>query len=130
MSLALNTPFERLPQQLLIISGGDSATIEFEITRDGAIYNVTGHEIWMTVKRDRSDADADAVLRLETGQGIVITSPAEGKLIATISAVESQLLTPYQTLFYDLRLRAPDLEVFSAAEGRLFIRKPTTINLD
>lgn len=117
-------PFERLTQQLFVLNSGDSLTAEVEVRRYDQLQDLTGHEVWMTIKRTK-DA-ADPVLVLTTGNDLVVAQPAQGRVVVSISAAHSAMLEPYQTLFFDLRVRSPEGLVYTAAEGRIFVRKPTT----
>jgi hypothetical protein len=122
------TTFDRLAQQLLVITVGDAASIEILATQNGSAVNLTGFDAWMTFKTSRQLPDSAAVLALATGQGMTIISPTQGRILATIDTVQSLSLQSHYTLFFDVRVKNADGAVFSVAEGRVFIRQPATLN--
>jgi hypothetical protein len=129
MSCQTYQRFDRLPQQLVVMTSGDTATFEIFVTFNGAAVNLTGHDVTMSIKRSRQQIDGDELARLEIGQGLTIANAAAGRVIATLTEAQTLAFGAYTTLFYDLRIKAPDTMIYSAAEGRIAMRQAVTRTL-
>ena len=86
---------------------GDTREFSFEFTDSaGQPLNITGHELWFTMKRDVADTDSDAVL-----QKRIVMLPSQqsenGECMLTLSSTETDSIPPGIYLF-DFQRVIPD----------------------
>lgn len=76
---------------------------------DGTAADLTGATaIDFYVKETAWLPDASALLRLSSGAGLAVSDAPAGTVIATITAAQSALITPYGNLFYFARATLSD----------------------
>ena len=86
---------------------GDTREFAFEFTDSAGLpLNITGHELWFTMKRDPGDADSDAILQKKI---VFPPSPqsAQGSGVLSLSSLETDVLAPGVYLF-DFQRVIPD----------------------
>jgi hypothetical protein len=86
---------------------GDTREFSFGFTDcTGQAVNITGHELWFTMKREVGDADADAVL-----QKRIVMPPGpqseRGECTLTLTSIETDSIPPGIYLF-DFQRVIPD----------------------
>lgn len=105
-----------------IIKRDDS---DFELTFtdvDGEAIDLTGATVFFTVKRNKTDADADAVIAKS------ITSfddPETGVAILQLSKTETNI-SP-RSYYFDIQLKQSNGKVTSIQAGRFIVRQDITI---
>lgn len=114
---------------------GDSVTLEIVVTRkvNDVItpVDITGALIWLTIKAKITDEDVAALIRKGTGgtglTGITITSPANGRAVATITAADTAIF-PTRTSFYwfDVQLKEVDGTITTVDRGRCAVVSDVT----
>lgn len=99
---------------------GDTKVYKFTFTGQ----DITGWDIWFTMKNDESDADDDAVLQVKTTAGSnVIDDPVNGIMYVTLTSAQTDLLNP-NNYFYDFQRvisSASPPDVRTLLSGRLKI---------
>ncbi|MBF0401930.1 MAG: hypothetical protein HQL90_14335 [Magnetococcales bacterium] len=86
---------------------GDTREFAFEFTDSaGHPVNITGHELWFTMKRNMNDADLDAVFQKKT---VFPASPQsqKGEAVLTLTSAETDLIAPGIYVF-DFQRVIPD----------------------
>lgn len=97
---------------LLLRVGDDFLYTATVRDRAGGLFDLTGSTLWITIKRYRSDADADAIACLYWQDGI----GAAGISVADESTGEADIrLTPSQTLLFEQAAYVWDLQIQDAA---------------
>ena len=87
---------------------GDTREFEFEFTNSAGLpLDITGHELWFTVKRDIGDADVDAILQKKI---VFPSSPQseKGEGTLTLDSTETDGLEP-GVYFYDFQRVMPGI---------------------
>jgi hypothetical protein len=87
---------------------------------------IVGSLLWFTVKKNERDADAAAIVRLRSdgvSPGIVIDDATHATV--TIAAAKTALLPP-GTHWYDLQIRTPAGEVYTADSGAFVVSADIT----
>ena len=88
-----------------------------------ATASLTGSEVAFTAKRNRRDADADAVIRKSTGAGSVSVDGATASV--TIDAADTDELDPV-ALYWDVQVIDSSDKVRTVASGRLAVLADVT----
>lgn len=85
---------------------GDTYIFEIAVILNGAVVDLTGCTLTMTVKWDISDSDASAVFVLSTAtSGIVLTDAAAGLATLTVAhALTTSLPSHVCNLVYDIQM--------------------------
>lgn len=111
-------------------SRGDDVVLKHTVTdANGAAQDLTGCTLWLTGKRNRSDADAVAVFQLDSnGHGIAIQSPASaGIAISTIPKTATEGLTKTTRVYWDLQLKDAAGNVSTVDSGSFTIDLDVTV---
>lgn len=116
--------------QPITITKGDTwpNTLSPITNRDtGAVENLTGATIWLTIKEEFDDADDDAaaVVQLGVGTGLTVADPASGIVAVEIPDEDTDLLDPGTTYRYDVQVRKGG-KTFTPIGGRLTVTRDTT----
>ncbi len=101
------------------LTGGEHAVIRFTVTAvtGGAAVDLTGAEIFLRVKSAITDADDDALLNLETGDGIEVVTPASGGLVdVTFTSAQTTALEALIEATAETRSFVYDLWVIDAVD--------------
>jgi hypothetical protein len=94
---------------------------------DGSAYDLTDGTLWFTLKVRLDDADADAALQHESGDGLLtITNAAGGLATHRVTAAESAALTAGQVYHYDYQIRASDGTLATLERGKLVLTGAVT----
>src|SRR5574343_202270 len=103
MSLISSPPTSRL-----FIRKGDDTPIElsFTVNLDTPV-NLTGYKLYFTVKKNRSDADASALISIDW---TTHSNPTQGKTVLTIPQSATASVKPGQ-YYFDIQWKTPDLSV-------------------
>lgn len=112
---------------LLVIDQGDDEVLDITVrAANGTASDLTGWTLWFYVKRSKTDADEDALLKKTTGDGIAHTAPESGGLATvTIDADETASLVAGDTnkeLYWVCQGQGPDSKVITLARGRMVIQ--------
>lgn len=93
------------------IRRGDDYKVKFNFGAN----DITGFEIWLTIKHAFTDADADAILQYKiTAGNDSADTPQTGICYMHIPAVLTKPL-PLGSFFYDLQVRTPDGQIETIA---------------
>ena len=106
----------------LSIPRGDDGILDVVVTdRDtGDPIDLTGAELTFMVKRDRRDADADAILAKTVGSGITVAAPTTGIAVVAIDAADTDAATP-GACWWELQSVDVTSKVHTLASGRFVI---------
>ena len=112
-------PFYRGDTKVFNLSFKDSA---------GQPINLTGHELWFTMKKKESDKDDNAIIQ----KRVVFPAGSESEQgigTFTLSSAESRLIAP-DTYFYDIQKVIPENPpvVSTVMSGRISVRADITRN--
>ena len=102
----------------LSMKRGDSTTFRITIQNNGAVFDVTGYSCKLTVKEQKSDSDANAIIGPITG---VIFDAANGLVDFTISTSDSDVEPG--SYFYDV-------EITSGGNTHTVLESIFTVELD
>lgn len=108
---------------------GDTPTLRITATNpDGSPYSLTGHTIWVTAKRSKSDADAAAIFQLSTTEGnvTVLSAPDDHKADAVPPSADTSALTADVQAYVGVRIKTPAGRVYTIFEGTMPIVAGTT----
>ena len=112
-------PIHGTAPQTLTIRRGDTLALPARGLPD----LIAAAEIWFTVKRYLSDADATAQIQISESGGLLaiagsaattplngsITVPAAGQLLITLAASETAELSPVGVHYWDIQARTGDV---------------------
>ena len=102
---------------------GDTLLFSLTVKQDGVAFNLSGCTVFFTVKEDAAQADANALLAYQTGDGI------------TQSGSVAEVHVPYGVtdnwptdvdLYADVQVKTGTGELFPAATGTLRFRADVT----
>lgn len=82
---------------------------------NGGVYNLTGCTLYMTVKANESDLEADAVIS-KTIQSTQFTDPTGGVATVSVTAQEMLLIAP-ASYYYDIKCKTTNGTVFTIIYG-------------
>jgi len=106
---------------------GDTPTLRITATNpDGSPYSLTGHTIWVTAKRSKSDADAAAIFQLSTTEGNVTVGVPDNTADAVPPSADTSTLTNDVQAYIGVRIKTPGGRVYTIYEGVLPIVAGTT----
>ena len=114
------------------ITRGTTDAISFTAARyDGSIIDLnTAAEIWLTVKRSPSDADADAIFQKKkttAGDFVLHSDPTTGLGDALLVPADTTGLTNTRTnLVYDIKVKESDGSIHAAQCGTLIVLPDVT----
>jgi hypothetical protein len=109
------------------ITRGDSVSWSVVITLDGVPFNLAGCLLWFTAKTKYTDPDVSAIFQKTIGDGITVTTPANG--LATIDIVpdDTSALSEVKTvLFWDLQLKDGSDNIYTINSGNLIVNPDVT----
>ena len=102
----------------------DLATFQVAVTKDGAVFDLTGCGVDFRVFNNEDDADASALFVKDTGSngGVAITSPATlGIYTVTLAAPDAAVFTPLKLFFFRSVVTTPDGRPGTITSGYLII---------
>lgn len=107
---------------------GDTPTFRITATDErGQPYALTGHSIWVTCKRSKSDVDGSAIFQLTVGSGVTINAAPDAHTADCVPASGATSgLTSDINAFLGVRIRTPGARVYTIFEGVLPIVAGTT----
>jgi len=111
------------PQQGFILTSGDDDT--FTITyqdADGNVQDITGWTFWLTIKENKSDTDAEAVVQKTVTSH---TDPTNGKTEIDVDAADTEDLAG--NYWYDMQREDENGDIKTFAHGVMSIREDTTV---
>jgi hypothetical protein len=103
------------------IMQGDDYTKQISVTEDNLPKDITGWELWVTVKKDMSDADSDAVIQKH------VTShddPSGGITSFTFTPSDTSALSG--NYYYDIQLKTDSGETATPLYGTMYFREDIT----
>ena len=106
----------------LALVAGDDVEVGFSIKNGSDALDLSGATLFFTAKEriDSDDTDSLAVLRLDSGTGgIVIGSAVDGEATVKLPSVQTNLLTPGKSYFWDLRVHFGDGTKLTVYGGKL-----------
>ena len=108
---------------------GDTASLRAALTSaiTGLAFNLSDCALTFTVKVAKTDADAAALWRITTDDGIVIYDAAGGIALITPPAPQSAALTPGLTYQAELVVTNADGQFITAARGYLAALQRATV---
>jgi hypothetical protein len=115
----------------LFLTPADDFVYTTTITdEDGAAYDLSGSTLWFTVKRRKSDADADAVAKLYwvsggSADGISVASEESGEAAIRLTPTETDDFA-YDAHYWDLQLQDAAGVIHTVDEGILIVRRSVT----
>lgn len=98
---------------MLSLIKGNSADMDVQVTLSGDPYELSGHQVWFTVKAARSGLDADAYLQIVTGSGISITNSASGFLTISLTPQQTDVFPPAMILECDVQIKTPEDKIYT-----------------
>lgn len=110
---------------------GDSLILDIEVKQGDVAVDLTDSKVWMTAKKNYTDADDKAVFQITTPDDIELTAPLLGKARIVVPAAETIGLT-YPTgtlqtkLFYDIQVKTVTGIVQTVAVGQLIVNEDVT----
>lgn len=129
--------------QDLSIVRGDSETIDGQIQRQNAPFDIAGAKLWFTVKSqyDANDDPANILFQKtsDPGEGIVIEDAGNGDITIQIdpsdtsgveipSTVKEQYASDYiAEYYYDIQVKTADDGIYTAARGRFLVSFDVTV---
>jgi len=101
-----------------VLHAGDDYDYQFTFLQGGVAMDLTGSKVWLTVKRQDTDLDADALLQLdsETG-GITLTTPASGVITVHFASGETDDLEGVWN--YDIQVKTVADKIITVARGKI-----------
>lgn len=103
----------------------DDVELDFTFTDiNGDPVNLTGCTVFFTVKRRRTDVDADALI---TEEETVFSAPATG--VATLTLDRTQTDIPAGLYHFDVQLRDSANKISSSTVGTLRVTEDITIRI-
>lgn len=108
----------------------DSRTLQATVTFEDAPYNLTGHKIWFTAKKQYSDADVLAVIRKGNTaplSGITVDIPT-GVITVEIDPSDTSGLPGRETtdLYWDLQIQTTAGKIRTIAKGLMTVECDVT----
>lgn len=98
---------------------------DFELTFtdvDGNVINLTNCTVFFTVKRNKTDADANAVISKEITE---FEEPTTG--IALLQLASSETNIPARSYYFDIQLKDAAGKIMSTYAGRFVVSQDITI---
>ena len=116
---------------LLSMVRGDKQAFDIAVVdADGVAVDLTGITITFTVKRRRTDTDAQAIISLSTASGIVTDyDPTLGTATITLDPEDTEDLSDHviaRSLYWDVQIDDMAGDVRTPLSGRLAISADTT----
>lgn len=107
----------------LTVIAGDDAILDVAVTDDttGDAVDLTGAHLWFMVKADPDDADDDAAVSKETGDGIEFVDADEGTATVTLDAADTIALLG--AFYWELQLRDGTGLIRTLASGRFAVSR-------
>jgi len=113
--------------QIDTMYAGDSPTFLITVTdQDGNPYPLTGHTIYMTAKRQKSDPDGSAIFQLSSTAGEITVGVPTNTAEAVPPSADTNGLTANVSAYIGVRVITPGGRPFTVFEGTLPIVIPTT----
>lgn len=107
---------------------GDTVTLNIVVSASGAVFPLTGCQMWFTAKWTYADPDISAIFQKIIGSGITITNPILGMATVVISPTDTSGLPPSKILLvWDCQVEDASGNVFTVASGNLIITPDVTI---
>jgi len=98
---------------MLNIIKGNSVDLEGTVTLDSVAYNISGHQMWFTIKDSPTPPDSSAYIQMIDGSGITYTNPVSGQFLVSLPATGTDILPTDTTLQCDVQLRTPEGKVYT-----------------
>lgn len=103
------------------ITRGDSHIESWVLTdASGSAVDITGGKLYLTIKNAQNDADPGVLQLTSPSSGITIDDAAAGEVTLTITATQSDALTPLD-YFYDIQYKDSAGLVSTLANARLTV---------
>lgn len=99
--------------------------VDLDVTftdKDGEAIDITGCTVFFTLKKNRTDTDADAILQKEVTSH---TIPLQGKTRISLDHDETDIAPRYY--FFDVQVEDTDEKIISSAVGQVKITQDVTI---
>lgn len=101
--------FESPVIRTIEIQRGNSRRPKITVYLDEAAYDLTGKEIYFTVKRDARDADGAAVLaKTKSGGGIALDGEQDHVCYVTVTPADSRLFQAGRDYEWELKVATSD----------------------
>lgn len=110
----------------IVLDRGKAATWRIRFFLEGQPCNVTGKSITFTVKRKKSDTEADALTVKTLGAGLTLEGGGVSALIAFLPSDTAALPPKLQTFGFDVQVSTSDLDPVITQEGELEVRATYT----
>lgn len=111
---------------MLEIIRGDDVKLEFTFAdSDGVAIDLTGAEIFFTVKEHSSDLDADAVLIKDFS---FVGDGSSGILEVELEPTDTNL--DAKAYSYDVQVKNGEGYIISSAVGKLYVKRDITIRTE
>jgi len=108
----------------------DTKVVDFQAYEgDGSVFDLTGCTVRLTVKWERYDTDANAVIKLDNSGlgGIDIPTPTDGTGRITIPKTATSALPLHRSdLVYDIKVLKTDASEHTVARGAFIVLPNTT----
>jgi len=115
------------PDRDIRIMRGDSLSMKVRVSTDeGAYLNMVGASVDMTVKKELSDDDLDAVISKSVGSGITLLESANGYFEVVLTGDDTKDLDD-GVYYYDVQVTLDSTEVYTVMVGKLYLKPDVTI---
>ena len=106
---------------------GDTVSLSGTATLSGDPYDLAGCSLWFTAKNKYTDDDPAAVFQKSIGDGITVTSAAQGLFVVVISPGDTEAVAKSRTiLVWDLQLMDGSGNIYTLNSGNLVINPDVT----
>lgn len=112
----------------LVAVRGDTEIYDLTVaTPSGAAVDLTGSDLWFTVKKRLTDPDPAALIRKETGAGITIADQVtnRGQAAIQLDPVDTEKIVP-GTYYFDVQMKNVPGSITTLANGSIDITADVT----
>lgn len=100
---------------------GDTRDYALTFTSNSVAYNITGATVWFTLKKDRNDADSEAVLQKSISSH---SDPTNGK--TTLSLTSTDTAIEAGRYFYDFQIKTASGSIITFLSGTVDVLEDVT----
>jgi hypothetical protein len=106
---------------------GNNVSLSGTATLSDDPYDLTSCTLYFTAKRKFTDEDSAAIFQKSIGDGITITSAAQGLFVVAIASEDTIALEKVKTiLVWDLELHDSSSKIYTIASGNLVVNPDVT----
>jgi len=103
---------------------GDSRDIQLKfIDKTGSAIDITGSAVWLTIKKNKGDLDADAILQKKVTAHY---NPSGGITIISLEPTDTNIAEG--VYWYDIQITMASGKVYTVENGKVKIIKDVTLS--